>query len=69
MRCFDGKPEPTPHEREAVFRMMNQLSDALRQVHGLEHRQRKPNNTAPDWLPPKDWTPEEEEEGESDPEF
>jgi hypothetical protein len=51
-------PEPLPPEREALFRLLTNLSDALEQVHGLEHR-RKPRGGKPDdEKRPKDKGPE-----------
>jgi hypothetical protein len=43
--------------------LLGELTDALERVHGLEHRQ-KPGNIDPDWLPPTDWRPGDDEAGE-----
>lgn len=62
----DAPPaDPMPYEREAIFRLLLNLGDAVRHVHG-RGRPPKPKNIAPDWLPPTDWTPESDrEEGDN----
>ena len=65
MRSFDGKPEPTPAEREALLQFLVSVSDAMKLVHGPCTP--KPKNIADnDWLPPTDWTPDQDGETEDD---
>ena len=66
MRSFDGKPDPTPQEREALGRMILGVTESLRLAMGLPARIPKPKNIEPDWLPPEDWTREDDREEEDD---
>ena len=59
MRSFDGKPAPTRYEQEAAMRFLLGMLKAIDSVHGP--RSPKPKNIEPAWLPPTDWTPEDDE--------